>query len=317
VEVTYENKPGGAKLAGTLTLPPGFGPFPAVLLITGSGQQDRDEAIMGHRPFLVLADHLTRKGIAVLRVDDRGIGGSTGEVKTATTEDFAGDVLAGVEFLKNRGKPIDPHKIGLIGHSEGGTIAPMVATRSSDVAFIVMMAGTGVPGDEILMAQVAGLSKAAGVPAAAIARNLDLERQILDIVKQESDPKAREARLREWKEKSAPQMPDAQVQAVMTPWMRFFVTFDPATALRKVACPVLALNGERDLQVPPDLNLPAIDKALKAGGNHDYQIVKLPKLNHLFQTSQTGAMDEYARIEETIAPGALETMSTWILRHTQ
>jgi pimeloyl-ACP methyl ester carboxylesterase len=317
VEVTYENKPGGAKLAGTLTLPSGFGPFPAVLLITGSGQQDRDEAIMGHRPFLVLADHLTRKGIAVLRVDDRGVGGSTGEVKTATTEDFAGDVLAGVEFLKNRGKPIDPHKIGLIGHSEGGTIAPMAATRSSDVAFIVMMAGTGVPGDEILMAQVAGLSKAAGVPAAAIAKNLDLERQILDIVKQESDPKAREARLREWKDKSAPQMPDAQVQAVMTPWMRFFVTFDPATALRKVACPVLALNGERDLQVPPDLNLPAIDKALKAGGNHDYQIVKLPKLNHLFQTSQTGAMDEYARIEETIAPGALETMSTWILRHTQ
>ena len=317
VEVTYENKAGGAKLAGTLTLPPGNGPFPAVLLITGSGQQDRDEALMGHRPFLVLADHLTRKGIAVLRVDDRGVGGSTGEVKNATSEDFAGDVLAGVEFLKNRGKPIDAHKIGLIGHSEGGMIAPMVAARSRDVAFIVMMAGDGVPGDEILMAQVELLSKAAGVPADAISKNLELERQVLAIVKQESDPKAREARLREWKEKSAPQTPAAQLQAVMTPWMRFFVTYDPATALRKVTCPALALNGELDLQVPADLNLPAIEKALKAGGNRDHQIVKLPKLNHLFQTTQTGAVDEYARIEETIAPVALETMSAWILRHTQ
>jgi fermentation-respiration switch protein FrsA (DUF1100 family) len=317
VEVTYENKAGGAKLVGTLTLPPGFGPFPAVLLITGSGQQDRDEALMGHRPFLVLADHLTRKGIAVLRVDDRGVGGSTGEVKTATSEDFAGDVLAGVEFLKNRGKPIDPHKIGLIGHSEGGMIAPMVAARSRDVAFIVMMAGDGVPGDEILMAQIELLSKAAGVPADEIAKNLELERQVLAIVRQESDPKARGARLREWKEKSAPEMPAAQLQAVMTPWMRFFITYDPVTSLRKVTCPVLALNGELDLQVPPDLNLPAIEKALKAGGNRDYQIVKLPKLNHLFQTSQTGAVDEYARIEETIAPVALDTMSGWILRHTQ
>jgi pimeloyl-ACP methyl ester carboxylesterase len=307
-EITYENKPGRAKLAGTLTLPLGDGPFPAVLLITGSGQQDRDEALMGHRPFLVLADYLTRKGIAVLRVDDRGMGGSTGEVATATSEDFAGDVLAGVEFLKSRGKPIDVHKIGLIGHSEGGMIAPMVATRSHDVAFIVMMAGDGVPGDQILMAQVEGLAKAAGVPAATIAKNLDAERQVLAIIKQESDTKVRETKLREL---------SAQYQAAASPWFRFFVIYDPAPALQKVTCPVLALNGELDLQVPASLNLPAIEKALKAGGNHDYEIVKLPKLNHLFQTSQTGSIDEYARIEETIAPVALETMSTWILRHTR
>jgi uncharacterized protein len=305
-EVSYENKPGRAKLAGTLTLPKGNGPFPAVLLITGSGQQDRDEALMGHRPFLVLADHLTRKGIAVLRVDDRGMGGSTGEVKTATTEDFAGDVLAGVEFLKSRGKQIDIHKIGLIGHSEGGVIAPMVALRSHDIAFIVMMAGTGVPGDEILMAQIEAISKVAGVPAATIAKNLDAERQILDIVKQESDPKVREARLR---------LTPAQLQAVMSPWFRFFVMYDPAPALQKITCPVLALNGELDLQVPASLNLPAIEKALKAGGNRDYEVVKLPKLNHLFQTSQTGSIEEYGKIEETIAPVALETMSAWILRH--
>ncbi len=322
MEVTYENKPGGAKLAGTLTLPPGFGPFPAVLLITGSGQQDRDEALMGHRPFLVLADHLTRKGIAVLRVDDRGMGGSTGEVMTATTEDFAGDVLAGVEFLKSRGKPIDVHKIGLIGHSEGGVIAPMVALRSHDVAFIVMMAGTGVPGDEILMAQIEALSKAAGVPAATIAKNLDMERQALTIIKQESDPKVREIRLRELGVKLSAQALGRQFaghlrSAAASPWFRFFIMYDPAPALRKVTCPVLALNGELDLQVPSSLNLPAIKKALEAGGNSDFEIVKLPKLNHLLQTSRTGLVSEYGEIEETIAPVALETISGWILRHTQ
>jgi hypothetical protein len=311
-EITYENKAGGAKLAGTLTLPRGNGPFPAVLLITGSGQQNRDEALMGHRPFLVLADHLTRKGIAVLRVDDRGMGGSTGEVLTATTEDFAGDVLAGVEFLKSRSKQIDVHKIGLIGHSEGGMIAPMVATRSHDVAFIVMMAGTGVPGDQILIAQIEGLSKAANIPAAALAKNLDLERRVFEIVKKESDTKVREARLRELGGEVS-----AQAKAGASPWLRFFIMYDPAPALSKVTCPVLALNGELDLQVPASLNLPAIAKALEAGRNPDYEIVKFPKLNHLFQTSRTGQVAEYSEIEETIAPVALETISGWILRHTK
>ena len=252
----------------------------------------------------------------MLRVDDRGMGGSTGEVKTATTEDFAGDILAGVEFLKSRGAPIDAHKIGLIGHSEGGVIAPMVANRSHDVAFIVMMAGTGVPGDQILLAQAEGLSKVAGIPDAQIATNLELQRQMLDIVKQESDPKLREARLMEWKEKSAPRLPTAQINAAMSPWMRFFVVYDPAAALSKTTCPVLALNGELDIQMPPSLNLPAIARALEAGGNRDYEIVKLPKLNHLFQTSETGSVAEYNKIEETIAPVALDTMSDWILRHT-
>ena len=147
-EVVYENKEAGIKLAGTLTLPQSGGPFPAVILITGSGPQNRNEEIMGHRPFLVLSDYLTRRGIAVLRVDDRGIGGSTGNFSQATTEDFAGDVLTGIEFLKNR-KEIDPSRIGLIGHSEGGLIAPMVAVKSPDIAFIVLMAAPGVTGEEI------------------------------------------------------------------------------------------------------------------------------------------------------------------------
>jgi pimeloyl-ACP methyl ester carboxylesterase len=194
-------------------------------------------------------------------------------------------------------------------------IAPMVANRSRDVAFIVMMAGTGVPGDQILLAQGEAISKVSGVPAEQIATNLELQHQMLNIVKQESDPKVREARLMEWREKSAPRLPAAQIKAAMSPWMRFFVVYDPAAALSKTTCPVLALNGELDLQVPPSLNLPAIAKALEAGGNRDYEIVKLPKLNHLFQTSETGSVAEYSKIEETIAPVALDTMSDWILRH--
>src|SRR5262249_8807090 len=225
--------------------------FPAVLLITGSGQQDRDESLMGHKPFLVLADYLTRKGIAVLRVDDRGVGGSTGEVKTATTEDFAGDVLAGGAVLKRR-REIDGHKIGLIGHSEGGMIAPMVAARSRDVAFIVMIAGSGVPGDQVMEAQAAAIGKAAGMAPDMIAKNREFQRQMMIILKEESDPKARDAKLLRLKATIAAQIPaasgqlDAQFQIVASPWFRFFAMFDPATVLRKVTCPVLALNGELD-----------------------------------------------------------------------
>jgi pimeloyl-ACP methyl ester carboxylesterase len=322
-EVSYENKQGAAKLAGTLTIPPGAGPFPAVLLITGSGQQDRDEALLGHRPFLVLADHLTRRGIAVLRVDDRGIGGSTGDFLNSTTADFASDVVAGVEFLKSRGKQIDPRKIGLIGHSEGGTIASMVAARTPDVAFFVMMAGTGVPGGEVSLAQAEAISRSAGAPADVIEKNQERQRRVLAIVKEESDPKARFDKLQALAEQIAAEVHGsasamkAQFQAAASPWFRFWIMYDPASSLEKLTCPVLALDGSLDLQVPPAVNLPAIGKALEKGGNADYEIVKLPKLNHLFQTARTGRMDEYGKIEETIAPVALETISNWILLHTK
>jgi pimeloyl-ACP methyl ester carboxylesterase len=321
-DVTYQNKVGRSNLAGTLTLPRGASPFPVVLLITGSGQQDRDQSLMGHKPFLVLADHLTRKGIAVLRVDDRGVGKSTGEVATATSEDFAGDVLAGVEFLKSRGRRIDPKRIGLIGHSEGGVIAPIVATRSSDVAFLVMMAGTGVTGEANSYAQAAAISKASGVSTDAILRNRLMQQQVLAIVKEESDLKARQTKLRALATKLSAQMPSAanelatQFEMSATPWFRYFAMYDPASTLSKVKCPVLALGGELDLQVPADLNLPAIERALKAGGNSDITVTKLPRLNHLFQTSQTGNPTEYGTIQETIAPVALETISGWILKHT-
>lgn len=329
-EVAYENKAAGIKLAGTLTLPRSEGKFPAVILISGSGQQNRDEEIFGHRPFLVLADYLTRQGIAVLRVDDRGVGGSTGNFSQATTEDFAGDVLAGIEYLKNR-KEIDPTRIGLIGHSEGGIIAPIVATQSPDVAFIVMMAGTGLTGEEILYLQSTLISRAEGASNETIAKNEALMKKIYSIVKEEQNNtvaeeeihklmKAEMANMREEEKNNSSYSEanlDAQIKAILSPWMRFFLTYDPKPTLMKVKCPVLAINGEKDLQVPPEENLPAIEDALKAGGNKDYTIKEMPELNHLFQTAQTGSPTEYAKIEETISPTALEFIGNWISEHTK
>jgi hypothetical protein len=329
-EVSYENKKAGVKLAGTLTLPQGKGPFPAVLLITGSGAQDRNEAILGHKPFLVLADHLTRKGIAVLRVDDRGVGGSTGNVSQATSEDFAGDALAGVEFLKSR-KEINPKKIGLIGHSEGGIVAPMAAVKSKDIAFIVLMAGTGLTGEEILYLQGELISRAAGAHLLDVAAQRRLQEQMFAVVLSETDNARAEKKLREIlaeevsklseEEKkaagSASGAMEAQIKSVLSPWFRFFLTYDPKPTLRKVKCPVLAINGEKDLQVPPKENLRAIEEALKAGRNKDFTIKELPKLNHLFQTCTTGSLSEYSQIEETIAPVALETIADWIVKRTK
>jgi fermentation-respiration switch protein FrsA (DUF1100 family) len=314
-DVTYENKVAGIKLAATLTIPRGKGPFPAVVLITGSGPQDRDESLMGHKPFLVLSDYLTRHGIAVLRADDRGIAKSGGVFGTATTADFATDTEAGVAYLKTRSE-VNAKKIGLIGHSEGGVIAPMVAARNPDVAFIVMMAGTGVSGFEILIAQRRLIAEAGGESGKKLDKGDAQQRAILTLVEQEKDDAVLEKKAREL---LAGSVPDAQIgpqiKAISSPWFRYFLTYDPAPALSRVKCPVLALNGEKDLQVPPKQNLPAIRKALAAGGNKDFEIDELPSLNHLFQTAKTGAPAEYAEIEETIAPVALEKMATWIAKH--
>lgn len=328
-EVSYENKRDSVKLAGTLTLPRTKAPFPAVILITGSGAQDRNESLLGHKPFLVLADYLTRQGIAVLRVDDRGMGGSTGSVPNSTSENFAGDVLTGIEYLKNR-KEINPKQIGLIGHSEGGIIAPMVAAQSPDVAFIVLMAGTGLTGEEILYLQGALIAKANGASAEVLAKQRAIQEHTYAILRKEKDNAAAEKLLREDFDKQMAAMTEeekkkagdpekafqAQVKQITSPWFRYFLTYDPRPALLKVKCPVLALNGENDLQVPINENLREIEAALKRGGNPDVTIVRLPKLNHLFQTSETGSPNEYSKIEETIAPVALKTMGDWILKHT-
>ena len=329
-EVAYENKEAGITLAGTLTLPSGKGPSPVVLLISGSGPQDRNETIYNHHPFLVLADYLTRQGIAVLRVDDRGVGESTGDFSQATSVDFASDVLAGIEYLKTR-KEINPEQIGLIGHSEGGLIAPMVAVKSPDVAFIILMAGTGLTGEEILYLQGALISRAMGVSEEDIAKNRQFNEKIFSVIKEEKDKKNAEERLRQmfmedWEKMSdekKEQIGDpevflkAQLQNLLSPWLKFFLIYDPKPTLSKVKCPVLAINGEKDLQVPPKENLSAIEEALKVGGNQNYTIKELPNLNHLFQTAQTGLPAEYAKIEETISPVALKIISDWILEQTK
>ena len=328
-EVSYRNEKDNIKIAGTLTVPRGGGKYPAVLLITGSGPQDRNETIAGHRPFLVLADHLTRIGIAVLRVDDRGVGGTERGPLSVTSEGFAEDVLAGVGFLKQR-KEIDPKMIGLIGHSEGGMIAPMVAARSNDVSFIVLLAGLGQRGEDVIYTQTELIHKAQGTHVDTIRHFNALAKTIIAIVKTETDGKRIEQRVNEDVAAYGRTLDDLQqklfepaataMKAIMPmykmPWFRYFVMFDPQLVLKNVKVPVLALNGELDLQVAAKENLDLIRAGLKAGGNTDVTTKIFPKLNHLFQTTQTGLLSEYGQIEETIAPEVLKTMSDWILSRT-
>lgn len=322
-EVEYNN--GEVKLAGTLTLPEGDGPFPAALLITGSGPQDRDEALLGHRPFLVLADHLTRAGIAVLRVDDRGVGGSTGgSVMESTTADFAGDVVAGVDHLS-----ADPRigPVGVVGHSEGGVVGPMAATRTDKISFVVMMAGTGVPGAEILTKQLELIARANGGDEETVEKALELQRRSIAIIASDAPRAERVEQLRAVVDEqlaAAPETADlseedrekAEQQAIagaLNPWFEAFVVLDPREALRAVKVPVLALNGDLDLQVDADQNLPEIARALVDTGNEDVSLRRFPGLNHLFQTATTGSPAEYSAIEETIAPVVLDVITDWIL----
>jgi pimeloyl-ACP methyl ester carboxylesterase len=285
------------------------------LVITGSGQQDRDETIMGHKPFLVIADALARRGIAVLRVDDRGVGGSTGEVVHASYVDFATDVEAGLAFLQSRPE-IDRRRIGLIGHSEGGLIAPLVAARNRAVAWLVLLAAPGVSGDRIIVAQQHLLAQSAGTPADQLVQSDALVRRLLEVIVQAPDAAAAEPQLKAILA-AAGKGPagDAAAATMASDWYRAFVRSDPAPALRALRIPVLALNGSLDIQVPPSDNLPAIRAAL--AGHRDATVAELPGLNHLFQTATTGAVSEYQRIEETFAPAALRTIGDWILARTR
>jgi dienelactone hydrolase len=317
-DVTFDDAGAQVRLAGTLTLPPGAGPFPAVVLVAGSGPNTRNEPIFDHQIFQVLADHLTRHGIAVLRYDKRGVGASTGDYAKATTMDFADDAQAAVAYLAGRPE-IDPRHIGLIGHSEGGLIVPIVAARDPGVAFIVMMAGPGVNGMDILTEQGRLISRAMGMTEAQVDEMSNLRSQIFAIVRTEKDPVVAAAKLRAAYAAYAlaHHLPehafDSQIAAIDNDWFRFFFAYDPATTLSRVRQPVLALDGGLDLQVPPAQNLPPISAAL--AHNPDAEVDELPGLNHLFQTARTGAMGEYGQIEETLAPLALDLMTAWILKH--
>ena len=324
-EVEYSNLTAGVTLAGTLTLPRSGKPSPAVLLIAGSGPIDRNETVFGHKPFLVLADHLTKQGVAVLRVDKRGVGQSTGNYDVATSVDFAADVLAGVEYLKTR-KEVNAEQIGLIGHSEGGLIAPMVAVKSNDVAFIVIMAAPGVTGETTCYAQETLISRAMGIPEEQLSHQLDFQKQVLSVIIHESDLKKAEKLLREIVAKQIANLPkeeqqasadamEAQIKRCNSKWFRYYLTYDPTTSLKHLKIPVLVINGELDCQVPPKLNLPVIAKILEKAGNRNYRIIEFPKLNHFFQTCESGSILEYGKIEETLAPVVLDTLSGWILEN--
>lgn len=319
-EVTFANPKAQISLAGTLTLPSGQGPFPAAILIAGSGPHDRDENVAGHRPFLVLADHLTRKGVAVLRYDKRGIGKSTGNYDQATTEDFASDATAAVEYLKSR-KEINAQKIGLIGHSEGGLVAPMIASRSSDAAWIVLLAAPGLKGEQIMLLQSEMILRAAGFDDERIARAREFSLQSYALARKERDPEVLEAKLTDLVDSTGmsttlpPTALKPQAKMMTSPWFRFFLDYDPIPALKKTQCPVLALNGDKDLQIASKENLAQIEKALREGGNKDFETHQLAGLNHLFQHAPTGSPTEYGGIQETFAPEALNFVSDWILKH--
>ena len=329
-EVTVQNKDANVTLAGTFTYPEKGKNFPVVVLITGSGPQDRDEAILGHRPFLVLSDYLTRHGIAVLRCDDRGIGKSTGNFSSATTKDFATDALACVEYLKTR-KEVDKKHIGLIGHSEGGIIAPIVANQSKDVSFIVLMAGTGINGEKVLELQSRLIAKSEGVSDEEINKMTRINSKLYKIAVQEKDSSKAAMEIHKVLDEFYNNLSDSvknspentkenlyrQTKSLLSPWFRFFLSYEPKDNLSKLKIPVLAIDGANDLQVPPKENLDAIESALKNAGNKNYKVVEIPKLNHLFQTSETGSPAEYSKIEETIAPVALSTISDWILMVTK
>jgi hypothetical protein len=329
-EVIFENKLAKINLAGTLSLPAKEGVFPAVILITGSGAQNRDEELLGHKPFLVIADYLTKNGIAVLRFDDRGIAMSKGEFTLATTLDFATDVEAALQYLQKR-KEIDQKKIGLIGHSEGGIIAPMVANKSKNISFIILLAGTGIPGDELLLLQQELIGRALGISEDDLKKSKITNTEVFGIVKNATNSDQMKKDITNYITKSIKSDPESkipdgisesefinmQVSQITNPWMQFFIKYNPALALEKVNCPVLALNGDKDLQVPSKVNLEAINKALIKGGNKKVTIKELPNLNHIFQECKTGLPEEYSEIEQTISPSALTEILNWIQIQTK
>lgn len=306
-DITIFSRAPGVKLACTLTVPDGGKAYPAMALVTGSGPQDRDETVFGHKTFLVIADYLARRGIGVLRCDDRGTGKSSGRFLGATTADFSLDAEAAYQYLSRR---TDVTAVGIGGHSEGAVIAAMVASRRSDVSFVVMLAGTGVRGDEVSYAQGAAIRRARGASNAEIESYQSMARALVAMARRGST----EAEMLKVAREKYVSTPDAEriARLLADPWHRSFVGYDPAPMLSRIKCPVLVLNGDRDLQVLADQNVPAIEAALSKGGNQDVTVRRFPNLNHLFQTSTTGVPDEYPQIEETIAPVVLETMAEWL-----
>ena len=316
-DVTYDNPQAeGVTLAGTLTIPEGEGPFPAAILISGSGPQDRNETVFGHQPFLVLSDYLTRHGIAVLRYDDRGINESTGDYSEATSADFATDANAAFAYLLSRPE-IDHDAIGFVGHSEGGMIGPIAINDNARVAFMVMLAGPGTPAMQIIESQNRLIAQSQGASEEEINKSVELSMMISRAAAESTSAEDAEARIRAI---LTPEVlaehgvDESRVESAVaqssTPWTRYFLRYDPADFMGAVRCPVLAINGSLDRQVPADENLDGLRELLR--DHDDVTIMKLDGLNHMFQHATTGALGEYNDIEETFAPDAMKLIADWI-----
>ena len=324
-DVKFINKKDSITLAGTFTYPMNTGIFPTVVLISGSGPQNRNEELMGHKPFLVLSDYFTRNGIAVLRFDDRGFGESEGDFTSATSFDFAEDVRSAIEYLKTRSE-VDKDNIGLVGHSEGGIIAPIVGSKDNgDVAFMVLLAGTGIRGDKLLLLQQELIYKSMSMADDKIQQILATNKSIFDLIINERDNAALKIKMTEriktYIKENAEFVPEGlseeqflemQINTTMSPWMLNFIRMEPSDYLKKVTCPVLAVNGEKDIQVPSKINLESIESALKSGGNSSVQTIEYPGLNHLFQKCNKCDISEYGDIEETFSTDVMFDIVKWI-----
>jgi pimeloyl-ACP methyl ester carboxylesterase len=320
--VVLKNSLASISLAGTLTYPKMGSDFPAVILISGSGPQDRNSELMNHKPFLVISDYLTKRGIAVLRVDDRGVGESEGNYNETGLKGFVNDTKSAFEFLKTR-KEFNHAKIGLIGHSLGGVIAPIIASENEDISFIVLLAGSGIRGDKLMLLQKELIERKMGVPEIGITQGQNNMKGAYDLILKSNNNKIQlQKELKNYFTKVfGAMLPESQIQTISEqmsiPWLTDFIKFDPQTSLSKIKCPVLALNGSNDLQVPPKENLETIETILKENGNEDVETKQLENLNHLFQESETGLPNEYATIEQTFSPNVLEIMTEWIKERTE
>ncbi|PZR19229.1 MAG: alpha/beta hydrolase [Flavobacterium psychrophilum] len=326
-DVTFKNEKAGITLGGTLTLPKKDGVYPVVILISGSGAQDRNSELMEHKPFLLWADHLTRNGIGVLRYDDRGVGKSGGNPVNDTSADFATDTQAALDYLKTR-KEVNKKKIGLIGHSEGGLIAQLVAEKNPDIAYIVSLAGPGIKVSELMILQNYLAGKSDGIPENELTAMGVTLRKAYNVIITENDEKIRKATVNDiltkefgafFASKGVPKdeigrVIAGQTEQLTSPWFVYFLRYDPAPVIEKLKCPILALNGSKDIQVAADANLDGIKRAAEKSGNKKVVTKKLMNLNHLFQECTTGSIQEYGEIEQTIAPVALDEVTNWITK---
>ncbi len=321
-EVTFLNNDDKISLNGTLSLPKKSGMFPVVIIISGSGPQNRDGAMFGHKPYFVIADYLTKNGIGVLRFDERGVGKSDGDFQTATINEFSSDIKSAINYLKTR-EEVNTKKIGLIGHSIGGIIAPKVASQNKDINFIVLLAGPGIDGDELMLSQKAALERIMGYNEMQIAQGQALMKGGYDIIVSSDldNSKLKDSINSFYKNKYGNLFPENQrknlVDQITSYEVVSLIKSKPSLYLSKVKCPVLAINGSKDFQVPAKENLEAIKKTLEENGNNDVKTVEFDNLNHLFQECETGALNEYSEIEQTISPPVLVLVSEWINEQTK